>query len=182
MNSKQRDTPVFLAAVEESVAKAWRSSFFHLSAFWRGTKWHHHHLQWCHTAGQGSANTTAAPRAVLLSRMGHFPIRVQLISAFLQEDRSAEQLSSLQVRLMKYQNFLILVCEPQFCGREEHATEKIKCQAKSTISYSRRRGHGTLLLHLTVTEEQHCQMQHLLCLHFQLSEEKRCSRRLKYSF
>lgn len=55
---------------------------------------------------------------------GAFPLQGQLISAVLQEDRSVEQPSSLQEHLMKYWNFLILVCEPQFCGREEHATEK----------------------------------------------------------
>lgn len=81
-NKQQRDTPDLLAVVAESMTKAWKSHFFHLGAFWRGTECHHH-PQWCHSAElraqqtpQGKAPLPplqpGAPRAGLLKRMG-FP-------------------------------------------------------------------------------------------------------------
>lgn len=53
-NKQERATPVLLAGVEVSIKKAWKNPFFHLSAFWRGTKCHQDHFQWCHTPAQGS--------------------------------------------------------------------------------------------------------------------------------
>lgn len=48
--------------------KSWRSPFFQLRAFWRGTRCHHHHFQGCHCPGQGSANTPGAGTIALCSR------------------------------------------------------------------------------------------------------------------
>lgn len=54
------------------------SPFFHLSVSWRGTRCHQDHFQWCHSPGEGSANTTGAgttplPSQSFLEEDGTFP-------------------------------------------------------------------------------------------------------------
>lgn len=68
------------------------------------------------------------PARAFWKRMGHFLIKVTLISAVLWEDRPAEQLPSPQVHLMKHWNFPI----SGFLWQGRIFYRKKKHQAKST--------------------------------------------------
>lgn len=151
-----------LAGVEESGEKSLEKSFFHLSAFWRGTKCHHQ-LAGVSLSSQGSANTPGL--APLLSAglclwrgWGLSSPRSSLLQMFcrrtdLQSDFPVSKCTWWKAGTVSSQDFSVWITalwQGRTCCRK-------KWQEKSTISYPRSRGHETLLiLHLTVAEEQYC--------------------------